>query len=876
MRRNLLSLKSTLIIILFSFIFISAKVVSSIRNEPDEKVLPGEIYLKAKAIHPFFRIDAFPANMEVDVNPPSFLWPSSRQEFTEPLKSYDFQLSQDRSFAQVVEETIGQSPSFYLAKKQLADGTWYWRYRETGKDWLGPYSITVGVGSRKDYRPSASAFVNAVKGDRPRMIIRKDRLPYARIAFKQNGITDQILKQAESYFGVELPKNEWGGKFYKNGKQIFTGGKFPDGHVKSMITAPVWTGAIESLCKSYLLTGEDRYAIEALRWGEKVLSFDLLTPNNLTYDGNPVPDGFDFAMYLNAVSSIYDCLYDRMSVDQRNDYRKNLAERLRIYYEYYCNRLENRCIDNHSWQISLASFVRAAITAKGDIPEADKYLAYAYEIWATIDPEQSRTDGGWFGGGYVGVNIDVWTEVPAYFKLYTGYNFYDTPFYRNHAYYFLYRQSPGSMEDGFSGDGYGGEGKGVGDKLKLWLGVLDADLDLPVAGWLAWDTSLRNNNKWNTFAWVRQVEGMPLSRNGNRELPGNLPQSRDFRDIGVVNMHRDLLHPENDLHVALRSSPFGTFGHNLASHNSFNVIYKGDFLFVPYGHRFGGAKNNAACYRNTRGFNSVLIDGKGQPFSPEAYGWIPRFLDGDKITYACGDASNAYRSEPFEREGNAFKAAGLNIDDHISNGVLKRFRRHVVFLRPSLILVYDELEAKKTVRWDWVLHCRYNMKATGSVLKVDGVDAEVDVRGSIPMVTEVKDKPMFMPINVDGRGGEKAGAPYPIKGTYAWVSSSSKTDKIRILSFVQVGNVKKIEETSKGVYRCGDWKIESEMNPLQMANLKITNTDGSASFLLKKEGTGESVIKETLKGKIKEIKTVDELPYHARGLKQVSNIKNSK
>lgn len=876
MKSNLLSLKGTVIVILLGFIFISAKLVNSIQNKPEESVLPGEIRLKAKAIHPFFRTDAFPANMEVDVNPAAFYWPSDRREFTEPLKEYDFQLSRSQSFSEISEEVKGQNPSFYVAHKPLDTGNWFWRYREKGKTWQGPFSFSVGAGSRTDKRPAARVFVDAIKGDRPRMVIRKERLVQVRNDFKEKGISKSILTDAEQYFNVVLPEKEWGGKFYKNGKRVFKGGKFPDDHVKSMITAPVWMNATQSLSTAYLLTGDMKYAKEALRWGMPVTKFDLLTPDNLTYDGNPVPDGFDFAMHTNSMAYIYDCLYDVMTAEQREAVRKNLAGRLEIYYRYYCNRLESRCFDNHSWQISLAAFVRAAITAKGDIPEADKYLAYAYNIWTAIDPEQSRSDGGWFGGGYVGVNIDVWTEIPTYFKVYTGYNFYDHPFYRNHPYYFLYRQAPGSVEDGFSGDGYGSEGRQPGEKLKLWLSVLDADLNLPVARWLASGAKTGENGRYNTFAWSRQTERMPLNRNEDPKAPENLPQSRAFRDIGVVNMHTDLLHPANDLHVALRSSPYGTFGHNLASHNAFNVIYKGDYLFVPFGHRFGGAKNSAACYRHTRGHNSILVDGKGQPFSPEAYGWIPRFLDGNKISYACGDASNAYRAESFDREDNLFESAGLNKDDHISNGVMERFRRHVVFLRPSLILVYDELIANKPVQWDWVLHCRYGMQATGATLKVEGVNASVDVKGSTPMKAEVKEKPMFMPVNVDGRGGKDAGEPYPIKGTHAYVSNIAKTDKLRMLSFVQVGDVKAIKEISKGIYECGDWKIEGVMDPLKMANLKITHKDGSASFILKTADKGESVIKETIAGKISEKKTVDSLPFHARGLRQVSNIKYSK
>lgn len=852
-------------LILLSVLF-GAGVASAQSADNTLDVLPGEILLKAAAIHPFWRTDALPANgMEVDTNPVSFYWASERREFTEPLMNYDFQLSRKADFTVVEEESAGQNPSFYVTKHALADGQWFWRYREAGKNWQGPYDFCIGKETRLDKRPSTKDFVSAVKGEHPRMIARKDRLPAVREAFKTYGMTAEITKAAEVYCEVELPLLEWGGKFYKDGKRVFHNKKFPDDHIKSMVTSGTWNSAVVNLCRAYLLTGEERYAAEALRWGLRICSFDII-PNVLTYDNNPYPDGFCFAFYLNSVAHIYDTLYDYMTAEQRDLVRKNLAERLRYYYEYYCNRLENRCIDNHAWQISIAAFARGAIVAKGDIAEADKYLSYLYDIWMAIDPEQSRTDGGWFGGGYVGVNIDVWLEVPAYFTMFTGYNYYQTPFYQNHPYYLLYRQAPGSVADGFGGDGYGGNSKSLAEKYGLWMGVLGDDLNHPVAQWLG---LFKKGGKFDMAPWVRLVEGQSVWHEEPAPVPANLPQSRAFRDIGVVNMHTDLLHPQNDLHVALRSSPFGTFGHNLASHNAFNVIYQGEYLFVPFGFRHGGAKNNAACYRNSRGHNTVLIDGKGQPFSPEAYGWIARYIDGNQISYACGDASNAYDAAPFDRETGAFKAAQLNIDDHISRGDMKRFRRHTLLVGNSLILVYDELEAKKPVRWDWILHCRKTLKADQNILTVDGVNTRVEVIGSTPMVAEVKDKPMFMPVNVDGRGAA-AGTPYPVKGTYACVSTTEKTAQQRILTFVQVGKVNEIRKEADGSYRCGEWKIEPVMVCGAMANLKISNEDGTVSFLLKDAKSGETVLREKVNGKMLEKRVVDELPYHAKALEHVS------
>lgn len=854
------------IFIIFTAFMLSAETLLAQRESATkQEVLPGEIALKSIAIHPLWRTEASPANsMEVDVNPVSFYWPSERREFTQSLKKYDFQLSRRPDFSSIEEESLGQNPSFYVTEKTLSLGKWYWRYRKTNGVWQGPYTFIIGNKTRLDKRPSAKAFVEAVKGNHPRVVISKDRLPAIRETCRKNGTIAKFVSKAEQYFDVVLPDKEWGGKFYKNGTRVFLSNKFPEDHVKSKITSGIWNSAISTLCRTYLLTGDNKYAQEALRWGMRVCSFEII-PSLTTYDGNPYPDGFCFAFYLDCMAYLYDSLYDYMDAKQRAFIRENLAKRLQYYYEYYCNRLENRCFDNHSWQISIAAFVRGAIAIKGDLPEADKYLAYIYNAWTALDPEQSHTDGGWFGGGYVSVNIGVWLEVPTYFKMFTGYNYYDTPFYQNHPYYYLYRQAPGSVEDGFSGDGYGGNGKGLGSKVGLWLRVLGKELNHSVAQWLGNSVKSRPNS----FNGAGQVEGENDDGVQQVKKPTNLPRSRAFRDIGIVNMHTDLLNPKNDLHVALRSSPYGTFGHNLASHNAINVIYQGDYLFVPFGHRHGGEKNSVACYRHSRGHNTVLLDGKGQPLSPEAYGWIPRHLEGNKIIYACGDASNAYDAAPFDRETGAFTSAGLKVDDHISRGDMERFRRHTLLLGNSLVLVYDELEAKKPVRWDWMLHCRRTLKVHENVLTVENVNAEVTVIGTTPMTVQIKDRPMFMPINVDGRERQKAGTPYPVIGTYAQLSTVHKVEKQRILCLMQVGKINQVIKESDGSYTCGEWKITPIMSVNDVANLKISNRDSTVSFLLKDERTGETVLRELVNGRMLEKRVVDELPYNAKGLNEV-------
>src|SRR3546814_15698448 len=66
---------------------------------------------------------------------------------------------------------------------------------------------------------------------------------------------------------------------------------------------------------------------------------------------------------------------------------------------------------------------------------------------------------------------------------------------------------------------------------------------------------------------------------------------------------------------------------------------------------------------------------------------MPRFLQGEEMAYVMGDASAAYSSaETGEDYG------------------LKKFHRHLLLLKPDIIVVYDEMEADHPASWSWLLH----------------------------------------------------------------------------------------------------------------------------------------------------------------------------
>src|SRR5262249_49167119 len=142
-----------------------------------------------------------------------------------------------------------------------------------------------------------------------------------------------------------------------------------------------------------------------------------------------------------------------------------------------------------------------------------------------------------------------------------------------------------------------------------------------------------------------------------------------------------------------------------ADQNTFNVVVGGERLFWASGYKMPvGDPHQLGWYKHTRGHNGILVDGKGQPYGSEAYGWIPRYLHGERITYCVGDASRAYDTKPIAGDEETLADAKGEAKYRSGQAGLKRFRRHLLLLRPSTVVVYDDLVADHDAEWSWLLH----------------------------------------------------------------------------------------------------------------------------------------------------------------------------
>ena len=181
----------------------------------------------------------------------------------------------------------------------------------------------------------------------------------------------------------------------------------------------------------------------------------------------------------------------------------------------------------------------------------------------------------------------------------------------------------------------------------------------------------------------RPLPGLILPQKVKPVPPTDLAPDAVFHGVGWAALHSDLAHPENDLMVAFKSSPFGGVSHSYADQNSFIVLKNGHALARPGGIRYPqhGSPFHTKYTQQTIAHSSILVDGHGQiSRNASANGRIVAFESTPHLGYACGDATAAYGKR------------------------LTRFRRHVLLVRPSLVCIVDDLQAPELAEYQWLMH----------------------------------------------------------------------------------------------------------------------------------------------------------------------------
>ncbi len=709
--------------------------------------------------------------VSVQVNPPSLRWPVAKGSRVR----YAIRLSQDPTFA--APETIRETElrwAMFNPHQRLAPGTWHWQFAVIAKPggepaWSPIQHFRVEAAARTFVTPPAAQMLAGVAATRPRILLAEPTPdPAAR---------RELLKRAERLAAKPLPAPD-DANAKDEGKTEFERKNFAKWASKGFagdILQPV-----KELVRAYRLTGDRRFGAAALKYGLFVAGLD---PAGAT--SHRVSDFADGAC-IQAMAQVYDGCHDLMTPAERRQVRQALTLRTSAFFASALNNLEVKIFNAHIWQHILMQATESALTLIGDEPEAATWLAYVYELWIARFPTLSATDGGWANGiSYFGTNFATMQEMPTLLGKLSGVDFFDHPWFRQTPYYQLYCWPPGSASDGF-GDG-AERSDPPADARGRFVEELGRHFGDPYALWYA-----------------EKVRGRLEGTAVKPVSPRDLPQARAFWDVGIVSMHSDLAVVPGDLMVGFRSSPFGAYNHMHRDQNSFNLNFGGARLFVGSGYYIGyGDDHFTGWYTQTKAQNSVLIDGVGQVAGPEGFGGLRAFEDSGDTSTCVGDASHAYGEK-----------AGL-----------RTFRRHLLLLRPSTLIVYDELEADHRARWDWLLHSPQRLTMVEGTLRGENSRAltRVDVYASAPLAMKIDTR--FDPPAGNWRNKKSGGQilEYPDQWHFS-ATPETPQERLRVLAVIQVQARESAAplpapQWADGAVAVGKWRVQAEMDPAKPARV---------------------------------------------------------
>jgi len=220
-------------------------------------------------------------------------------------------------------------------------------------------------------------------------------------------------------------------------------------------------------------------------------------------------------------------------------------------------------------------------------------------------------------------------------------------------------------------------------------------------------------------------------------FPPGTSNSLYLPSTGWMAMHSDLSDPTR-ISVYFKSSPlpFGAYEHQSADQNAFVVNAGGERLAIEsgyYGDYDGYNTNHWQWWlKRTRSKNAITFDGgRGQiawehqpnPYlsANARYGSITQQQSAAEYDIVTGDATDAY------------------------DGALTKAVRSLVYLRPSAILVYENLASGTPRTWEWNIH------ALNPITVIDSSSRVQVTRGTQSLCVDALAGPggAFTPINAE-------------------------------------------------------------------------------------------------------------------------------
>ena len=763
--------------------------------------------LRYNYIHENVRTVPYPQKgMPLYINPCALFVPLSMKS----EENIQFALSCDKDFPDNATIYSEVRPwCMFNPHQVLKTGMWYWKFRnvsDNGKvsEWSEIYSFEITDDLPEFVTPSFDVFLSNIpqKGNRIYCFL-SDSIEKTRKSIYKHPEFNDMISQARQGISAD-----------------YTYDSNPYNKLSEMSELAV------KLQTAYILMNRQVYAEKMVQFVRRLLSVE--------FDTSRLANDFFAGDMAFLLANVYDTCYPILTFEERNKIKDLVIKIFEYYRPLMYGHEENHVFNNHFWQFPVRKFIQAALAFYDKAPLAKECLEYLYEVWTCKAPAANlNRDGNWHNGtSYFSANAVTLSYMASLFSYLTGVDFLSHPWYKNAGIGLVYSWPPESLSAGF-GDGHE---KTNDQPLRIRSAFADFLARENGDAYAAWYSSINQLYKTDyELRLYRMLCGKP--RPVSKSLPSDAPKSVWFKDSGEMIYMDSLADYKHGMYLSFRSSPFGSGSHTHSNQNAFNIHYNGIPVYRSVGYylNFSDA-HNIMSYRHTRAHNTILVDGIGQPFTTRAYGQITRMLKGEHITYTLGDASNAYCGiSEYPMWNENFSKAG--IEQTPENGFgetpLTKFFRHVIVLDKDIVVLYDEMEAKKNVRWDWLLHSpvRFNINDNTLVTHNEegGFTATTHIISEQSCIYSQTNDLTEQPNENLAIRGERLEKYWHLKATFK-PSKSNRILTVIIINPDGKGKRKAVRCNKSGVVEVDGWSISAELNVHKSAGIVITGKNKKSMF----------------------------------------------
>lgn len=441
--------------------------------------------------------------------------------------------------------------------------------------------------------------------------------------------------------------------------------------------------AMPTLAMAWKLSGKRSYLDAARAWALASCSYPTW--------GLGKRDGHDLAAghQLFGLAMIYDWCHADLDDETVRTIRATL-ERRGAAMAAEVSGCRN-FLQNHLW-VDACGLAAAGLAIQDEVPAARGWVAITLDKWRRTHEALGPDGASHEGVGYWSYGVEYLLKFMWLAREQLGVNFYDHPWWRNTADYRLYLSLPrhSMTRTNCVVDFADGPRAGYAYGPDYLLRALAHEYRDGHAQWLAAElNAIKADN--NAAPWLNLIffdpAIVPLS-------PNELPTLRHFSDMEIVSARSDWSGDESL--VVFKSGPFighKAFrdfakdpggGHVHPDANHFSLFGAGDWLIRNDGYR----------WKWTAQQNTLLVNGAGQ------VGEGKMWFDGNACLQARAEAhiTRATSNPTLDvMTGEAEKAypAGLG---------LTRYRRHMLFIKPDVLIVIDDIALEKKAQLELRFH----------------------------------------------------------------------------------------------------------------------------------------------------------------------------